>query len=65
MRIVLNGKPETMAEVRTLNDLLELRRPRPPFAIEINKRLVRRKEYDDVRLCEGDRVEIVTLVGGG
>ena len=34
-------------------------------AVEVNERLVRRAVYADTRLQPGDRVEIVTLVGGG
>lgn len=65
MKIVLNGQSEMLPDVRTLNDLLERRRPRPPFAVEINKKLVRRSEYHGIALREGDQVEIVTLIGGG
>jgi sulfur carrier protein len=34
-------------------------------AVEVNRRLVRRAEHASTRLAEGDRVEVVTLVGGG
>lgn len=65
MTIVVNGKDETLPDATPLAKLLATRTPRPPFAVEINRKLVRRSEYDGVTLCEGDRVEIVTLVGGG
>ena len=34
-------------------------------AVEVNGELVTRTEREDVRLAEGDAVELVTLVGGG
>ncbi len=34
-------------------------------AVEVNKELVPHKERNTFVLQEGDRVEIVTLVGGG
>jgi thiamine biosynthesis protein ThiS len=42
-----------------------VRQPQPPFAVELNKQLVRRPTYDTTSLNNGDVVEIVTLVGGG
>jgi sulfur carrier protein len=34
-------------------------------AVERNQRLVPRSEHARTRLGEGDRIEVVTLVGGG
>ena len=36
-----------------------------PCAVEVNARLVRKSEHPNHALAEGDRVEVVTLVGGG
>jgi thiamine biosynthesis protein ThiS len=36
-----------------------------PCAVEVNARLVRRADRASVPLADGDRVEVVTLVGGG
>ena len=65
MTIVVNGTPFDLAERATVASLVELRQPRPPFAIELNKRLVRRSAYATTHLNPGDTLEIVTLVGGG
>ncbi len=35
------------------------------IAIEVNQRVVRRDEWDQTTLAEGDRIEIVHFVGGG
>ena len=65
IRIQLNGEEQTLEAPATIGALLAARRPRPPFAVEVNKQLVRRPNYDATPLKEGDEVEIVTLVGGG
>ena len=65
MNVVLNGEPQALPDDQTLVGLIETRKPRPPFAVELNRQLVRRAEYDRVQLREGDQIEIVTLVGGG
>ena len=66
MRLVVNGEEETVEESATLADLLgsfELDPRR--VAIEVNEPLVRRALYAVTPLTDGDRIEIVTLVGGG
>ena len=35
------------------------------IAVEVNRDIVSKKLYDTHRLLDGDRVEIVTFVGGG
>lgn len=63
--IKVNGDSIALTTPATIASLVELRKPRPPFAVEVNKRLVRHKEYESTPLAAGDNVEIVTLVGGG
>ena len=63
--LTLNGAPFTLDGPATVAGLIAVRQPRPPFAVEVNKRLVRRNEYDTTPLSPGDRVEVVSLVGGG
>ncbi len=66
MQIVLNGQSREIDQPVTVAELLEQLGLEPRrVAIEVNEKLVRRAEYDQTRLHEGDRVEIVTLVGGG
>ncbi|MCZ6681854.1 MAG: sulfur carrier protein ThiS [Planctomycetota bacterium] len=65
LRIEINGEDLQLDEPATVATLIQKRSPRPPFAVEVNKRLVRRPEYTTQKLNDGDRVEIVTLVGGG
>lgn len=65
LQIQLNGEVFSLPAPATIATLVALRNPRPPFAVELNKELVRRPNYAATTLCEGDQVEIVTLVGGG
>ena len=36
-----------------------------PVAVEVNGALVRRAEHDRTEIAPGDRLEVVTFVGGG
>ncbi len=63
--IQLNGEPWRVPVPATVAALVAQRQPRPPFAVELNRVLVKRPHYESTPLHEGDAVEIVTLVGGG
>jgi sulfur carrier protein len=66
MRVIINGKHETVQEgttVATLLDRLSLAPVR--VAVEINEDIVPRKTFAETAVQEGDRIEIVTFVGGG
>jgi len=66
MRITVNGKIETIEDADTVADLLARLKLEPVrVAVEINEDLVPRKTFERTGLHEGDRVEIVTFVGGG
>jgi sulfur carrier protein len=45
--------------------LVSLGLDKAPCAVEVNARLVRKSEHPTHALAAGDRVEVVTLVGGG
>ena len=66
VRIMLNGREREVGDRTLLSDLLTtLGIPPDGWAAEVNGRLVPRSEVGRVFLCAGDRVEVVTLVGGG
>ena len=66
MNITVNDEPRTVPEGTTLAALLaELGRKAKFCAVERNRKLVPRAEHEACVLGEGDRLEIVTLVGGG
>ena len=66
IQITVNGEPYAAAAGTTLSELvtnlgLDCRR----IAIEVDRKVVPRREHAQFRLCDGQSVEIVTLVGGG
>lgn len=64
--IVLNGRPFPVAVGATAFDVVEgLGLSGRPLAVEVNEVVVPRARLADCMLRGGDRVEIVTLVGGG
>ena len=66
MTIVFNGEPREIAAGATVGTLLrELNLPAQRVAVEVNLEIVSRDLHDRFSLHEGDRLEIVTLVGGG
>lgn len=66
MHICVNGRQHDVPAGSTVADLVNLLGLQPRrIAVERNKRIVRRVEYADTSLSEGDVLEIVTLVGGG
>lgn len=66
MTIVVNGKPRPLTEPTTVAGLLrELQLPPVRVAVELNEELVARRRFEETPLREGDRVEVVTFVGGG
>jgi thiamine biosynthesis protein ThiS len=66
LRIEVNGESVEVAASINLSELishLELAPER--LAIELNRSVVRRADWQETSLNEGDRVEIVHFVGGG
>ena len=66
VQIELNGQPKELTGATTVAALLaSLGLDKAPCAVEVNAQLVRKSEHPNHALAEGDRVEVVTLVGGG
>jgi thiamine biosynthesis protein ThiS len=66
MEVVVNGDPLAVAPGATVASLLrELSLPASRVAVERNREIVRKAEFEAVALSPGDRIEIVTFVGGG
>jgi thiamine biosynthesis protein ThiS len=64
--ITLNGQPRQVAADQTVGDLLAELNLQPKYlAVELNEQVLPRSQFGSVRLQCEDRVEIVTLVGGG
>ena len=66
MQIVVNGTSRELGSQATVSQLLEELALAPiRVAVELNEELISRKSFDRTGLKAGDRLEIVTLVGGG
>jgi sulfur carrier protein len=64
--ITINGQPQQVAQGTSLLELLEqLHVNRQQVAVELNAELIPRERHGRCLLSAGDRLEIVTLVGGG
>lgn len=66
MVVFVNSKQQTLEEnasVAALLDVLGMTQKR--VAVEVNTELVTKNEWAQFKLKEGDRVEIVSFVGGG
>ncbi len=66
MTIDLNGESRVLDAGTTVAELLKrLDLEGKPVAVERNGETVPKSKLASTRLSEGDRIEIVTLVGGG
>ena len=66
IEIQLNGEPKSLPADSTVASLVAGLGLKPKFvAVERNEELVPRAQHGECPLCAGDRIEIVTLVGGG
>ena len=64
--LTINGKERTLEVPTPLVDYLDSLEVNICFiAVAHNGMVIRREEFDDVTLAEGDEVEIVRAVGGG
>lgn len=66
MNVLINGESREVPDGVTLTVLLELfSLPSQRVAIELNRDVVRRVEWGNVKISEGDKIEVIHFVGGG
>jgi len=66
VKIFFNGQDREISEGSTIADLLEQLDLSPrQVAVEVNQHLIPRATHHEHVLQDGDRLEVVTLVGGG
>ena len=66
IQVILNGQPETLAANLTVFALLEARGlVGKRLAVERNGEIVPKARHAEVKLTDGDKLEIVVAVGGG
>jgi sulfur carrier protein len=66
LSVTLNGTPQRVAGPMSIAQLIEhngLAGKR--IAVEVNGQIVPRSRLSEVRLSDGDRLEVVVAVGGG
>lgn len=64
--VVVNGQPQQIADGTSVAQLIaDLELTPSHVAVELNLELVPRAQHARQSLADGDRIEIVTLVGGG
>lgn len=65
LRVIVNGE-EYMTEKQTISQLLKEMGITPDrVAVEVNLKVIKRSDFDNFSLKEGDVIEIVRFVGGG
>jgi thiamine biosynthesis protein ThiS len=66
MRLLLNGEEREIAGIISIADLVSaLGLDARKVAVERNLEIAPRSTYADTDLTDGDRIEIVTFIGGG
>jgi len=66
LRVYLNGESKAIADGLTLAELVaQLDLPAVRVAVELNRTVVRRSNWEKTKLSDDDRIEIVHFVGGG
>jgi len=66
MQITINGENREVPDSVDLKTLLELfSMPSQRVAVELNRDVVRRSDWETITLSDGDKVEVIHFVGGG
>jgi sulfur carrier protein len=66
IEVVVNGQTRQVAAGATIKELLAaLGLGGKPVAVERNREVVPRARHGETQLADGDRLELVTFVGGG
>ncbi len=66
LEVTINGERRQIDQPVTIADLMDqLGYDRRRLAIELNREVVRRADWDNTAIKQGDKLEIVHFVGGG
>lgn len=66
MKVFINGEARELETNLNLDELLRrFALPDERIAVELNKEVVRKKDWDSVEIKDSDKIEIVHFVGGG
>lgn len=66
IRITVNGEPREVPSGQSVAGLLDaLNIASERVAVELNKSIVRKRDWREVTVSNGSQIEIVEFVGGG
>ncbi len=66
MVITINVETKDIGQVVNLKNILKFfALPQEQIAIEVNKQVVRKKDWENIKINEADKIEIIHFVGGG
>lgn len=66
MILKINGREKEVSANINISQLLDvLKIPKDRVAVELNKEIAKRSDWESISLKDGDVLEIVTFVGGG
>lgn len=66
MNIIVNGESQSLEANANLEQLLEmLGLSGKRVAVEVNRDIVPRSDYNSFKLSDNDTIEIVNAIGGG
>ena len=67
MKAIVNGKEDNFAEDLTISQLLIAQKVKMPemVSVELNGRILKRSEFENATLNQGDKVEFLYFMGGG
>ena len=66
IKITVNGKQMQIIPNFSLKSLItKLKMPLNKIAIELNKKIIDKKQISKINLQKGDKIEIVHFIGGG
>ena len=66
MNILLNNKPVRLFDGSTVKKLLENKNIKNKYyAVEINRKIIPKSNHETYVIKDGDKIEIITAIGGG
>ena len=67
MKLAVNGKDADVRDALTVTELLVEQSVKMPdmVSVELNGQIVKRSDFQDTLLADGDKVEFLYFMGGG
>jgi sulfur carrier protein len=66
MNVVINGEIKELPKELNLTELLaHFELPSERIAVELNREVVRKKDWATIKVSDGDKLEVIHFVGGG